>query len=67
MKIIIMKKNFKLHTSNFTLILILLFLVSCGSDNGNSVKEEAVVHKPTFLYGICIDSLDVAEGSFKKN
>ena len=62
-----MKKNFKLHTSNFTLILILLFLVSCGSDNGNSVKEEAVVHKPTFLYGICIDSLDVAEGSVKKN
>ena len=64
---IIMKKNFKLHTSNFTLILILLFLVSCGSDNGNSVKEEAVVHKPTFLYGICIDSLDVVEGSVKKN
>ena len=62
-----MKKNFKLHTSNFTLILILLFLVSCGSDNGNSVKEEAVVHKPTFLYGICIDSLDVVEGSVKKN
>ena len=53
---------------NFTpFLILLLFLVSCGSDNGNSVKEEAVVPEPTFLYGICIDSLDVVEGKVQKN
>ena len=53
---------------NFTpFLILLLFLVSCGSDNGNSVKEEAVVPEPEYLYGICVDSLDVVEGKVQKN
>ena len=64
-----MKKNYKLHTTNFTLLLILLlFLVSCGGGNDNAGKKEAKKQpEPKYLYGICIDSLDVVEGNVKKN
>ena len=64
-----MKKNYKLHTTNFTLLLILLlFLVSCGGGNDNAGKKEAQKQpEPKYLYGICIDSLDVVEGNVKKN
>ena len=51
----------------FTPILILLlFLVSCkGSSEGTKeTKEQA---DPQYLYGICIDSLDVVEGQVQKN
>ena len=64
-----MKKNYKLHTTNFTLLLVLLlFLVSCGGGNDNVSKEEPQEPaEPKYLYGICIDSLDVKEGKVKKN
>ena len=64
-----MKKNYKLHTSNFTLLLVLLlFLVSCGGGNDGCDKKEAKKKaEPVYLYGICIDSLDVVEGNVKKN
>ena len=64
-----MKKNYKLHTTNFTLLLVLLlFLVSCGGGNDNAGKKEAKKRpEPKYLYGICIDSLDVVEGNVKKN
>ncbi len=53
----------------FTPILILLlFLVSCGGRNDNSGKETSKkCAEPKFLYGICIDSLDVTEGNVKRN
>ena len=65
-----MKKNFKLHTSNFTLFLVLLlFLVSCGGGNdGDSTRKSSKkCAEPKYLYGICIDSLNVVEGNVKKN
>lgn len=50
-------------------LILLLFLFSCGGGNDNSGKKEARKAKPepVYLYGICIDSLDVKEGNVKKN
>jgi len=49
-------------------LILLLFLISCGSDNNNSSKEEAKKQaEPQYLYGICIDSLDILEGKVQKN
>ena len=51
----------------FTPILILLlFLVSCkgGSEGAKETKKQA---DPQYLYGICIDSLDVVEGQVQRN
>ena len=49
-------------------LVLLLFLVSCGGGNDNSGKKEAQKQpEPKYLYGICIDSLDVIEGNVKKN
>lgn len=49
-------------------MILLLFLISCGSDNNNSSKEEAKKQaEPQYLYGICIDSLDISEGKVQKN
>ena len=49
-------------------LILLLFLVSCGGGNDNSGKKEAQKQpEPKYLYGICIDSLDVVEGNVKKN
>ncbi|MBR4137674.1 MAG: peptidoglycan DD-metalloendopeptidase family protein [Bacteroidales bacterium] len=47
-------------------LILLLLLISCGS-NPHTTKDAEAVKEPTFLYGICIDSLDVMEGSVKKN
>ena len=49
-------------------LILLLFLVSCGGGNDNSGKKEAQKQpEPKYLYGICIDSLDVVEGNVQKN
>lgn len=51
-------------------LIVLLFLVSCGGGNENSEsKKKAGKAKPepVYLYGICIDSLDVKEDCVKKN
>lgn len=49
-------------------LVLLLFLVSCGGENDNVSKEEPKKSaEPQYLYGICIDSLDVKEGNVKKN
>ena len=49
-------------------MIFLLFLISCGDSNNNSKKEEAKKQaEPKYLYGICIDSLDVVEGNVQKN
>ena len=49
-------------------LILLLFLVSCGGGNDNSGKKEAPKQpEPKYLYGICIDSLDVVEGNVQKN
>ena len=47
-------------------LILLLFLISCGG-NPKENKEPEAVKEPEFLYGICIDSLDVVEGNVKKN
>ena len=65
-----MKKNYKLHTTNFTLLLVLLlFLVSCGGGNDGDSTNKASKKRaePKYLYGICIDSLDVTTDCVKKN
>ncbi len=49
-------------------LIILLFLFSCGNNEENTTKHEpAKPAEPTYLYGICIDSLDVKEDCVKKN
>ena len=47
-------------------LIVLLFLLSCkgGSDGTKNTKKQA---EPQYLYGICIDSLDVKEDYVKKN
>ena len=47
-------------------LVFFLLLISCGS-NPQKTKDADVVQEPTFLYGICIDSLDVVEGTVRKN
>ena len=48
------------------ILILLLFLVSCkgGSEGTKETKKQA---EPQYLYGICIDSLDVVEGQVQKN
>ena len=49
-------------------LILLLFLVSCGCRNeGTSGKKTKKQAEPQYLYGICIDSLDVVEGQVQKN
>ncbi|MBQ7533519.1 MAG: peptidoglycan DD-metalloendopeptidase family protein [Bacteroidales bacterium] len=51
-------------------LIVLLFLFSCGGGNDNSgSKKESRKAKPepVYLYGVCIDSLDVKEDCVKKN
>ena len=55
---------------NFTpFLILLLFLVSCGggNDDNSTKKTSKKCAEPKYLYGICIDSLDVVEGNVKKN
>ncbi|MBR4837556.1 MAG: peptidoglycan DD-metalloendopeptidase family protein [Bacteroidales bacterium] len=55
---------------NFTpFLILLLFLFSCkgGDENTTTRKESRRKPEPKYLYGICIDSLDVVEGNVKKN
>lgn len=52
------------------ILIVLLFLVSCGGGNENSESRKEVRKakpEPVYLYGICIDSLDVKEDCVKKN
>ena len=52
---------------NCTLLMTLL-LFSCGNSDNNTHKQESKETKePEFLYGICIDSLDVKLDTIKKN
>lgn len=50
-------------------LILLLFLFSCkgGDENTTTRKESRRKPEPKYLYGICIDSLDVVEGNVKKN
>lgn len=51
-------------------MIVLLFLVSCGGGNENSQSRKEVRKakpEPVYLYGICIDSLNVKEDCVKKN
>ena len=51
-------------------MIVLLFLVSCGGGNENSGSKKEVRKakpEPVYLYGICIDSLDISEGKVQKN
>ena len=50
-------------------LVLLLFLVSCGggNDDNSTKKTSKKCAEPKFLYGICIDSLDVVEGKVQKN
>lgn len=49
-------------------LILLLFLISCGDSNNNNSKEETKKQaEPQYLYGICIDSLNVVEGKVQKN
>ena len=50
-------------------LILLMFLVSCGCKN-EETSEKKNVNKPAepkFLYGICVDSLDIVEGQVQKN
>lgn len=50
------------------LLILLMFLGSCGCRNEETSSKKTKNHaEPQYLYGICIDSLDVIEGTVKKN
>ncbi len=58
------KSLYIIHSS----LLITLLLFSCdNSDNKQKSKETKEIKEPEFLYGICIDSLDVKLDTIKKN
>ena len=49
-------------------LILLLFLVSCGGGNdGSDTRAAKKKAEPVYLYGICIDSLDISEGKVQKN
>ena len=50
-------------------LILLLFLISCGggNDDNSTKKTSNKCAEPKYLYGICIDSLDVKEDCVKKN
>ena len=50
------------------LIALNTLISSCGNSDNNTHKQESKETKePEFLYGICIDSLDVKLDTIKKN
>ncbi|MBQ3844044.1 MAG: peptidoglycan DD-metalloendopeptidase family protein [Bacteroidales bacterium] len=50
------------------IVLLFLFSYGCGNENSESKKEvRKAKPEPVYLYGICIDSLDVVEGKVQKN
>lgn len=51
--------------STFVLIVTLCFITSCGNKTEKKSSEKFI--EPKYLYGICIDSLDVADETIKKN
>ncbi len=66
-----MKFRKSILTSLLILHCTLLFLMfSCTNKNNNTkqeTEEPVVIKEPEFLYGICIDSLDVKLDTIKKN
>ena len=57
----------QLTAHSLLLIVLSLFLFSCGN-NDNAENKESKKHKePEFLYGICIDNYDVVVDTIRKN
>lgn len=65
------KSLYIIHSSllivNCTLLIALLLFSCDNSDNKQKSKETKEIKEPEFLYGICIDSLDVKLDTIKKN
>ena len=65
------KSLYIIHSSllvvNCTLLITLLLFSCDNSDNKQKSKETKEIKEPEFLYGICIDSLDVKLDTIKKN
>ncbi len=61
--------NSKSNVTNLLFIILSIFATSCGNkDNDNSTEHKTKKAKdPEFLYGICIDSLDVKLDTIKNN
>ena len=59
-----LRKRKKIMKKFTPILILLLFLVSCKGDSEQKIIKPA---EPQYLYGICIDSLDVVEGKVKKN
>ena len=53
----------------FCLFFVTLLFISCSNDDKvkNNAEEETEITEPQYMYGICIDSLDVEHGVIKKN
>lgn len=53
----------------FCLFFVTLLFISCSNDDKvkNNAEEETEITEPQYMYGICIDSLDVEHGVVKKN
>ncbi|MBQ8222673.1 MAG: peptidoglycan DD-metalloendopeptidase family protein [Bacteroidales bacterium] len=50
------------------LVVVSLSIFSCGnSDDKTNKKEKKITKEPEFLYGICIDSMDVEIDTIKRN
>lgn len=52
----------------FCLFFVTLLFISCSNDDKvkNNAEEETEITEPQYMYGICIDSLDVEHGVVKK-
>lgn len=65
------KSLYIIHSSllivNCTLLITLLLFSCDNSDNKQKSKETKEIKEPEFLYGLCIDSLDVKLDTIKKN
>ena len=58
----------KLIAQSLLLFALSFTIFSCSNSNENSENKENKKHKePEFLYGICIDDLDVVIDTIKKN
>ena len=68
-----LKNNFKKNTSTYLSVLgglfifIIIALVIPRGDNDIEKKETKKFKEPEYLYGICIDSLDIEIDTIKKN
>lgn len=62
---VILRSKFVIRISLF--IVLGIFAISCSNKDNNTRQKDEEIKEPEFLYGICIDSLDVKLDTVRKN